>query len=539
MYRYITMYVLVAVLSVCTSVTAQELGEIRSQGLWHGSFSPDGQLLATRTKTGIKLWDVKSRRELAVLKDEGMRCFCFAPDGKTIAMGCADRTIKLWDVTEQRLRKTLKGPTGLVCCVTFSPDGRKVASGCSDGSVTLWDVETGKGTSLGKSGQSVDRVVFSPDGKTLTWPSMTGSALALILGTSVKLTDVTTGKIKGSVHDMFGADRLAFSPDGKMLATSSVSPRVNIWDAAKLKQHVQFKASDHVMDERVVMEVAYVLEGKAIMTADRIGSVRFWDAANGKEIAALKTHPIAWLAVSLDGKMLAYAFSQGPDTVIKLWDVVKLIFSTRRPANEDSVAGRTAARTSDLLEVDRREENPRPVVPGIVPGPIANLAMQRLDLERTMNRQYVILCFALLAIASGCSGPSPVVGTWIGKIEIDNEEKSGGLLGIMVKELVGEIDQSGPCTLNMRNDGTGFLKLGKNPERPITWTLNEDKVTIRRDSSGKDQSKSGDVLVVATIAADKQSITLEHRERRQLPSLVPRYDRPGNCRGNRSQRVAV
>ncbi|WP_233154188.1 nSTAND1 domain-containing NTPase, partial [Scytonema sp. HK-05] len=135
------------------------------------ALSRDGKTLASGSDDNtIKLWDVATSKELKTLNrhSSSVSSVAFSPDGKTLASGSYDNTIKLWDVATSKELKTLNRHSGSVNSVAFSPDGKTLASGSSDNTIKLWDVATSKElkTLNGHSG-SVNSVAFSRDGKTL------------------------------------------------------------------------------------------------------------------------------------------------------------------------------------------------------------------------------------------------------------------------------------------------------------------------------------------------------------------------------------
>ena len=136
------------------------------------AYSPDGKTLAAGYQDGtIRLWDVASHRLISTASWGGaVLTLRFAGGGKTLEV--ADpAAIGVWDLRNEAkiTAEPLPGVTG-GRCVAFSPDGATLATGGDDGNVRLWDVATRQeiGVPMSSDLKPVEAVAFSPDGT--TWP---------------------------------------------------------------------------------------------------------------------------------------------------------------------------------------------------------------------------------------------------------------------------------------------------------------------------------------------------------------------------------
>jgi len=134
------------------------------------AFSGDNRQIVSgsRDKT-IKLWNTLGECKYTI-QDEGhtewVSCVRFSPTTTTtpvIISAGWDKLVKVWNLSNCKLRQNLVAHTGYVNTVTISPDGSLCASGGKDGTAMLWDLQEGRHLYSLDAGDVIHSLVFSPN----------------------------------------------------------------------------------------------------------------------------------------------------------------------------------------------------------------------------------------------------------------------------------------------------------------------------------------------------------------------------------------
>ncbi|MBE9035462.1 nSTAND1 domain-containing NTPase [aff. Roholtiella sp. LEGE 12411] len=288
--------------------------------VWGVIFSPDGKLLASGSRDqSVKVWRPDGTL-LQTLKGhtDAVTSVSFSPDGQSLASASLDKTVQIWHKNpitgefDSQPSKTLSGQGDWVYSVSFSPDGELLATGGKDKTIKLWR-QDGSLIKILKGHQGwVNWVSFSPDGqfiasasedKTVKIWRRDGSLVKTLHGHQQSVTVVT------------------FSPDGRLLASTGRDKTVKLWQVEhSSKDILDFRAYKSLQQHTsTVWSLSFSSDGEKLASASEDNTINLW-STTGILLKTFKGHSDAVVSVAFspDGKLLA---SGSHDKSVKLWSL--------------------------------------------------------------------------------------------------------------------------------------------------------------------------------------------------------------------------
>jgi len=202
------------------------------------------------------------------------------PKGDMIASSRSDGKIRIWNIDDGSLVRTLTGHTSAVRSIDFSSDGTLLASGSEDSTVKLWDVSDGSEIrSIKAANNEIYGIDISPDGSLL-------AVIARQRDAFLRLWRVSDGRLE---RTLIGHSTtpfcVSFSPDGKLVASGNYDGNILVHETDSGR--LVFTLKGHTGG---VKSVNFSNNGTLLASAGYDNTIMIWDMANGQLLRTLDNH---------------------------------------------------------------------------------------------------------------------------------------------------------------------------------------------------------------------------------------------------------
>ncbi|MCB0166543.1 MAG: tetratricopeptide repeat protein, partial [Anaerolineae bacterium] len=313
--------------------TPYRVWEAHQASTWDLAFSPDGRTLATGSWDGtVKLWDIVTG---ALLWSSGhtshIQRVTFTPDGRRLAASGGEATVWLW-YTQRGMETQRLAHPGTVTGITWSPDSRRLATGDRHGVIRIWAIdETAPPAcvqTLTGHTNAITGLAFAPDGLSLASGSWDG--IVKLWDTSTLVAATSPGGAPAAMNGSAGGSQLqqtltghtdrviqvAFSPDGRTLATGSHDQTIWLWDVERGSYRTVLQG--HTGG---VWSLAFTPDSRSLLSGGEDGTLRVWDVAGEQCVRIIQGHTdlLYDLDWSPDSRQLV---SGGADSRVTIWDAM-------------------------------------------------------------------------------------------------------------------------------------------------------------------------------------------------------------------------
>ncbi len=266
------------------------------------AFDPTGGKLATAGYRVVKLWErTNPTRGNAQSAGAAVTAVATSADGKWAAFGSEDKSIRVWNLAENRIAATLSGHEAAVTGLAFTPDNAKVVSGSLDKSIRVWDMA---GKELAKlvipveshdlclNGDGTQVVSADQDNKLRVWAFPTAPEKPADPPAEGEAAPEPPKPVRELAGHGGPVTSVKLIGNGPQIVSGGRGGQVRTWDLNNGNGVRSFNHGSPVLD------VATTIDGQRIASASEGGTTKVWNAANGQQIAETARHGEATLRVA-------------------------------------------------------------------------------------------------------------------------------------------------------------------------------------------------------------------------------------------------